>query len=109
MAERKNTAKAAKAEEAKVDEVVEEKTDDNLDEVADGDTFSKEYLVYVDDSAKFPDYHIDRNKKDVEASALQRGLKATGEAELESKEVVDKHNVRLVYTLPVELNTDETK
>ena len=82
----------------------EKKTTPSLRKLSDENTFAKDYLAHVDDSSNVPSEVHDRNKKDVEQSALQRGLRATGEVELTKSEVVDEHNVKLAYTVSVEPN-----
>lgn len=85
------------------------KTTPDIRDEASENVFAKDYLVYVDDSSKVSDELIERNKLDVETSALQRGLRPTGDVKLESKEVVDDRNVKLVYTVTVEPNEADTK
>lgn len=81
------------------------KTTPNLRDEASENVFKKDYLAYVDDTSNVPDEVHERNQKDVEQSALQRGLRATGEAKLDSSKVVDENNVSLTYSLPVEPNS----
>ena len=84
------------------------KTEPSAKEDASKNTFAKEFLVQVDDSANVPSDLVESNKAAVKVEAEQRGLRATGEATLKSKEVKDARNVLLTYTLPVK-PADETK
>ena len=84
------------------------KTEPAAKEDASKNTFAKEFLVQVDDSANVPSELIESNKVAVQLEAEQRGLRATGKATLKSKEVQDARNVLLTYTLPVK-PADETK
>lgn len=86
---------------------VEKKTNPEIQEKADEQTYAKDYIIYVDDAKNVPQDILDRQLVDVAQSALQCGLRATGEAKLESKKVLDENNVHLTYTLPVELNKAE--
>lgn len=82
------------------------KTEPSARDKSSEDTFAKEFLVQLDDSKNVPDELIEDNKKAVVLEAEQRGLRADGEVELESKEVQDEHNVLLAYTLPVKPATE---
>lgn len=84
---------------------VEAKSSPNVKAEADNETFAKDYLVKLDNSKVIPQEIIDRQISDVKASALQRGLRPTGDVKLEEKKVVDDQNVLLVYTVPVVPNT----
>lgn len=97
MAEKKETA-APKA-------TGENKTTPSLRKLSDENTFAKDYLAHVDDSSNVPSEVHEANKVDVVQSALQRGLRATGDVELSKSEVVDEHNVKLAYTVTVEPNS----
>ena len=77
------------------------KTEPEAREDASANVYAKEFLVHVDDSAKVDPETIENNKPAVKLEAEQRGLRATGEATLKSKEVKDAHNVLLTYTIPV--------
>lgn len=81
------------------------KTTPDAREFSDENTFAKEFLLYVDDSSKVSDEAHEANKNDTVQSALQRGLRATGEAKLVNSDVRDEHNVLCSYALPVEPNT----
>lgn len=83
----------------------EAKTTPSARKNADENTFAKDYLAYVDDSKNVPNAVHEANKVDAEQSALQRGLRPTGEAKLKDSKVKDAHNVLLTYTVPVEPNT----
>lgn len=93
MAEKKETA-APKA-------TGENKTTPNLRKLSDEDTFAKEYLAHLPSSKEVPDYVHEANKADVTKSALERGLRATGDVELSETKIVDEHNVNLAYTVSV--------
>jgi hypothetical protein len=77
------------------------KTEPSVRDEASEDLYAKEFLVQVDDSSNVPDELIESNKLAVKLEAEQRGLRATGEATLKSKEVKDARNVLLTYTLRV--------
>lgn len=94
MAEKKNADTAVKA-------TGENKTTPNLRKLSDEDTFAKEFLAHMPDSSKVPDYVHEANKADVVKSALERGLRATGDVELSETKIVDEHNVNLAYTVSV--------
>jgi hypothetical protein len=84
------------------------KTTPQAREDADKNTFSKEFLVWVDDSSNVPDEIVEVNKPSVVQEAEQRGLRANGEPKLESKEPKGDHSVLLTYILAVK-SADETK
>lgn len=68
------------------------------------DDFAKDYLVKLEDPTKVPDAVHDANKADLEASALQRGIRLTGKVSIETKKV-DENNVLITYTAKAEPNT----
>ena len=77
-------------------------------ENADKDTFAKEFLVFVDDSSKVADSIHENNKAAVEAEAIQRGLRPTGNVRIESEKIQDERNVLIAYSVDVK-PADETK
>lgn len=83
------------------------KTTPDLKELADDNTFAVDFVVNLADSSKVPQEVHDNNKLSVVASALQRGLRATAEPKVSSEDVVDEHNVKIVYTVAVEPNVAE--
>lgn len=84
------------------------KTEPAAKDDASKNVFAKEFLVQVFDPSDIPAELIESNKVAVRVEAEQRGLRATGEAELKSREPQDARNVLLTYTLPVE-PADEAK
>lgn len=104
MADKKSTKADPVAEPTAT---VEEKSIPALKKDADNSTFAKDYLVHLPDSSDIPENVIENAKRDVVQTANQRGLTATGEAELASSKVLDAHNVELVYTVPVKRSTEK--
>lgn len=84
------------------------KTTPDARKSASEDVFAKEFVVQVDDSSNVPDELIESNKAATQLEAEQRGLRATGEVTLKSKEAKDERNVLLTYTLPVK-SAEDTK
>lgn len=82
---------------------VEGKTEPHAQDDASGDTFAKEYIVWLDDSSNVPDELEDQQFIDVRATAIQRGLRPTADPVLADTEVIDAHNVKLTYTVAVVL------
>lgn len=68
------------------------------------DDFAKDYLVKLEDPTKVPDSVHEANKADLEASALQRGIRLTGKPSIETKKI-DDNNVLITYTAKAEPNT----
>lgn len=66
--------------------------------------FSKDYLIQLEDPTAVPDSVEAAIKVDVIASALQSGVRLTGEPALTVQEVTDSGDVHLVYSAPSELN-----
>lgn len=97
---------AGKNEKAAVDPV-QKKSEPDAREAASGDEFSKQYLVRLDDTNKIPAELEEQQYIDVRATAIQRGLRPTGDPVLASSEVQDAHNVLLTYTVPVVLATPD--
>lgn len=97
MAEKKETA-TAKA-------TGENKTIPSLRDEADKNTFAKDLTAFLDNPKKIPNEVHEANKVDVVQTALQRGLRATGDVEVTKTEVLDDHNVNITYTVEVEPNT----
>lgn len=85
--------------------VAQEKTSPNASRhSAKSDVFEKDYLAKLHDSANVPDQVHKDNEKDVEASALQRGVRVTGDIEHKTTPV-DDQNVLIAYSAPAERNT----
>jgi hypothetical protein len=84
---------------------VELRTVPNVRKDADANTFVKDYLAYVDDSKNVPQELVERQYADVRQTAMQRGMRPTGDVELIEQVVVNKHNVRLIYSVPVVIAT----
>lgn len=86
---------------------VELRTVPNVRKDADASTFVKDYMAYVDDSSKkVPDELIERQFADMRQTAMQRGMRPTGEPYLIGEPiVVNKHNVTLKYGVDVVVAT----
>lgn len=81
---------------------VELRTVPNVREHADASTFVKDYMAFVDDtSKKLSKDLVERQFADVRQTAMQRGLRPTGDPKLIEARVVNKNNVVLVYSVDV--------
>jgi len=81
---------------------VELRTVPNVRDSASASTFVKDYLAFVDDADKdVPTELVERQYADMRQTAMQRGMRPTGNPSLIEQVKVDKRNVRLVYSLPV--------
>lgn len=88
---------------------VELRTVPNVRDHADASTFVKDYLAWVDDSDDISQELVERQYADVRQTAMQRGLRPTGEPSLIEQTVINKHNVRLVYSVDVVVATIENE
>lgn len=88
---------------AELDKVASKTTPNLRDETRtdNSEFFEKDYLVQLDNSGKVSGDIKERQHADVRQSAMQRGLRPTGDVELEKTEKVDSRNVRFIYKLPV--------
>ena len=85
---------------------VELRTVPNVREHASAAEFVKDYLAFVDDADEdVPQELIERQYTDIRQTAMQRGMRPTGDPSLVEQVKVDKRNVRLVYSLPVVVAT----
>lgn len=107
MAARKGKATASKAAadgHAQDDELVALKTTPNLREATSTDNsnfFEKDYLVYLPEGDELTDELKDRQINDVRQSAMQRGLRPSGDVSLEEQHR-DGNSEHLIYKVPVE-------
>lgn len=88
---------------------VEVKTTGNLREETrtdNGEYFEVDYTGTYPEGTKITEELKAQNHNAVRTAAVDRGLIPTGEPTCTVKRV-DERNVRLVYKLPVELNTDD--
>lgn len=93
---------------------VRSKTTPNLrheTRVNDERNFEADFTVQYDsDAGELPADEKERNEIAVRTQAMQRGLVPTGPVKLTKTEKLgDGRNVRLVYQVPVELNTPDAK
>lgn len=95
---------AAEKKETTAKATGEKKTTPSLRKEADKNTFAKDLTVFLDDPKKIPASIHEANKVDVAQTALQRGLRTTGDVEVTKTTVLDDHNVNIVYTVSVEPN-----
>jgi hypothetical protein len=88
---------------------VELRTVPNVRKSADASTFVKDYLAYVDDADNVPKELVERQYADVRQTAMQRGMRPTGDVELIEMKIVNKHNVILIYSVPVVVATIDSE
>jgi hypothetical protein len=72
--------------------------------------FECDFTVLLDDTGSVAQAEKDRNLTAARTQAVQRGLVPTGAVKLiKMEKLSDGRNVRLVYGVPVELNTGDAK